>query len=637
MKYLLTLPVLFYSVFLYAEGLYDLSLKELNKVSIAGVHEEPISDTPAIVSVYYREDMQRLGLRSLREILSFIPGINARRGSIPNVNISIRGLHEDFNQKVLFLLDDVPYWISNNSDLPFLGIPSEAIERIEVIRGPGAVLYGSNASAGVIKIVTRKDKRNQIALLLDEQQTRNLSAIGNWQLNEHKFILAFETQRQDGYESELSDFDGENLVIGKHQRQEEVDSILLTYRHQGLEIMGHWFNSIVTGMNRVTPLEQPMIIEYQAYLLHLQYTWNDENYTAKLYSDYNRFYHTWTTFNDFSGTDTLSTGDDNGKQDYRFRLGSTLNYIFTPQLSLLLGLEAEERSASEAKVYDLHTGEYLESVMPEAKLNEYSVWAQLDKKWQAWRFVIGARLTDNELYGKKTTPRAAVVYSFDKSQALKLLYSTGFNSPNFRQTTLDIPPIIVGNPDLQPERVESWDLAYTFSDHHHLFTANVFYMQAKNFIEREAGTFINTDTLDVTGMEVDYQYKIETMAIMANAAWIVKKDDVEHRDEFNLKVPDYTLSLGQYYIWGSQQVGYAINHIGPMRFHTGDKRELSTYTTVNLNYQWQWPQWQWFVSAVNVLDEQVVYPDLGIASQSHQVSVQGEDGRFLQTGVKYQF
>ena len=81
--------------------LLSLSLKELLniKVSVASLNEEEISNTPAIVSRYSRDDLNRLGLHSLKELLSFIPGVLANDGTIGNTFISVRGLHEDFNQK----------------------------------------------------------------------------------------------------------------------------------------------------------------------------------------------------------------------------------------------------------------------------------------------------------------------------------------------------------------------------------------------------------------------------------------------------------------------------------------------------------------------------------------------------------
>lgn len=94
------------------EELFDLSIAELMEIpvsaSVASSREEPIVSTPAIVSIYRTDEMAELGLRTLRDILSFIPGFITQDGGNGNMPMMIRGLSEGFNKNVLFLLDDVP-------------------------------------------------------------------------------------------------------------------------------------------------------------------------------------------------------------------------------------------------------------------------------------------------------------------------------------------------------------------------------------------------------------------------------------------------------------------------------------------------------------------------------------------------
>ena len=102
---------------LQAEELLDLSLTELGNitVTVASTHEETIQKTPAIVSRYEMDDMAKMGLRTLKDVLSFVPGVVLNDIKSGPTSIMIRGVYEAYNQKVLFLVDDVPYWMPSHA------------------------------------------------------------------------------------------------------------------------------------------------------------------------------------------------------------------------------------------------------------------------------------------------------------------------------------------------------------------------------------------------------------------------------------------------------------------------------------------------------------------------------------------
>ncbi len=140
------------------DGLFSLSLEEVLalrlRVSVASTKPETITQTPAIVSTLTRQQMEKLGLTTLTDVLSFIPGFMVGKSLEGTATVMIRGVPV----KALLLLDGVPYREPGNNYEPFSGIAFQSIERIEAIRGPGAVIYGSNATAGVINIITRQDE-----------------------------------------------------------------------------------------------------------------------------------------------------------------------------------------------------------------------------------------------------------------------------------------------------------------------------------------------------------------------------------------------------------------------------------------------------------------------------------------------
>ena len=132
-------------------------------VVTASGFEQKLVDAPASVSVVTREDLQSKPFTSLADALRDIEGIDVGSGQDKNGNISItmRGLPSDYT---LVLIDgrrqsdigDIGPNNFGNSQFMYMP-PLEAIERIEVVRGPMSTLYGADAIGGVINIITRKE------------------------------------------------------------------------------------------------------------------------------------------------------------------------------------------------------------------------------------------------------------------------------------------------------------------------------------------------------------------------------------------------------------------------------------------------------------------------------------------------
>ncbi len=643
----------------YASGddlMENITLQDLLnlEVTVASSKAERISDTPAIVSSYSRDDMARLGLRNLKELLSFIPGFFVNDGFVANTYISIRGLHEDFNQKVLFLIDDVPHYITSHSQISFLGIPAEAIDHVEVIRGPGAVYYGSSASAGVVKVVTRKGEGSRIAVSAGSHGLRNSSGYVHYRFSDdHSFSISAEKQNDDGYDAEYRGFNSSSntrLVVDQ-ERLEEMQSILGRYQIGGFNLQAQVFESEKSGLIRIFPT-QPMYLSKEGYFVYGDNHWKGEKYDATLYGDYSRVYSEWLTLNDFGppGTNRIAKFSDNGSDNYRYRFGGRLNVQWSDNAEILVGAERELRSIGRLQNFDASTGEFNTNVIPATDRSENSLFAQIDMGVDQWRVLLGARYTDNDEYGGKLTPRAAVVYKISDSQSIKVLYAVGFNSPNFRQTDIALPGVLNGDKSLDPEVVSNFDIAYTWSKAGRFFVANIYRMSATDFIQRkddadgnpntsDGATFENGDDIDISGIEIDWQQAKENWRFLFNADYIYKEDSVSDRDAFNLKVPNYTISAGATYTIGGSTLGSSVRHVGAMRHSVGTYSRIGSYTLLNINYTLELlGKWELYASIKNVLGDDIRYPSLGLGQTPVvEVNTEGSSGRNVIAGVRFNF
>src|SRR5260221_10456294 len=110
---------------------------------------------PGIVTVLHGEELEDLGIETAWEALSLVPGIAPQRAVLGDPSVIVRGLQFPFSVKVL--IDGVS--LSRESagiNSIALQVPIQQIDRIEVIRGPGSVIYGDNAFLGLVNIITRR-------------------------------------------------------------------------------------------------------------------------------------------------------------------------------------------------------------------------------------------------------------------------------------------------------------------------------------------------------------------------------------------------------------------------------------------------------------------------------------------------
>jgi len=142
--------------------LTQMQLEDLLNVKVTSVskREEKLSRTAAAVFVIDQEDIRRSGAANLPDLLRMAPGVDVEQVDANAWAISIRGFNARYSNKVLVLIDGRTVYTPSVSGVFWeqLDLPLEDIERIEVIRGPGATVWGAKAVNGVISIITKSSK-----------------------------------------------------------------------------------------------------------------------------------------------------------------------------------------------------------------------------------------------------------------------------------------------------------------------------------------------------------------------------------------------------------------------------------------------------------------------------------------------
>jgi iron complex outermembrane recepter protein len=149
--------------------LSDISLDTLANTEITSVSRkaEKLSAAAAAVFVITHEDIRRSGLASIPELLRMVPGLTVAQIDASKWAITARGFDERLADKLLVLMDGRTVFdpLSSGVYWDVQDTMVEDIERIEVIRGPGATLWGANAVNGVVNIITKKAKDTQSGLV----------------------------------------------------------------------------------------------------------------------------------------------------------------------------------------------------------------------------------------------------------------------------------------------------------------------------------------------------------------------------------------------------------------------------------------------------------------------------------------
>jgi iron complex outermembrane recepter protein len=151
------------------QDLTKLDLEDLMKVEVISVskHDQTLSETAAAVFVISPEDIRHSGATNLPDLLRMVPGVYVAQINANTWAISIRGFNGRFSREVLVLVDGRTVYSPTFGGVfwDVLELPLTDLEKIEVVRGPGGSVWGTNAVNGVINIITKKASKTQGTLL----------------------------------------------------------------------------------------------------------------------------------------------------------------------------------------------------------------------------------------------------------------------------------------------------------------------------------------------------------------------------------------------------------------------------------------------------------------------------------------
>lgn len=429
-----------------AEDLQEFALEDM-VITASRVPTQKV-DTPADISVITKEEIADQNYASASDALRAIPGVNvlgsgAKGSSMGQDKILLNG-----DERVLVLVDGrrMNLGSSGNSSADWLP-PVNAIERIEVLKGGGSALYGTDAVGGVINVIMKKGSEigNHVTVK---------AAGGSWNAEQYAIsasgstdsglglIVSATKERRGEYKfknangkSQLlknSGYDDTGVIVKLDQKVGEDNRIGVNFEHinaEGGSPFGYSGFGNTDSHKRISNN------------VALRYDWNessDERGYVQVYKNYQHAH--------FRSPDA---GNQSNFTDSTMGIEAQQNFKFSDTDELTVGLEYYKTTVDNAALY-----------AGKRDINNKAIFAE--NRWEfapSWQLNAGLRYDHHSKYGSEFTPKVALNKKFDENSNAYLSWGRVFNAPTTDDLYWYQPGWgMFGNPDLKAEKGNVWTL-----------------------------------------------------------------------------------------------------------------------------------------------------------------------------------
>ncbi|WP_333875633.1 TonB-dependent receptor plug domain-containing protein [Methylobacter sp.] len=611
-------------------------------VTIATGTPKTVSQSAAVTSVITAEQIKSMGATELHEVLETVPGMHGSlQRSTYDYNYSVRGIQNATNSQLLILLN------GTRITTPFRGtlmsgmeLPVEAIQRVEVIRGPGSALYGADAFAGVINIITKKAadiNGSKVGVRAGEWDTQSAwgqhgAKWAGWDVG-----TSLQYQHTGGDDGRVLNADAQTIkdnAFGTHASHapgamptgyETLNGHLaLQRKHWDI---GFWGFNEINGGTRAgvnTTLDPNGTTNGEQYLGDVRFStedwfkdWELMAHLSYLQADFNAKFQVFpdnaslpvTVIGNIDNTlDPLvprvlfPNGVNNSlgrvEKIPSIELSSLYQGWNNHRLLLSSGFRYEEITTSESRNFgygmplapvvngaliDLTGTQYV--YLPDTHRSIGS--AVVQDEWQFadnWQLTAGVRYDHYSDFGGTINPRAALVWDINQQLTSKVLYGKAFRAPNFSEQGNQNNPVIVGNKELKPETINTVEWAFDYRPFSTLRTAaNLYYYEIENLIAIPQGTvtFQNSGNQNGYGTELEWNWQAtEQWNVIGNYAWQNARNSTGNSRITGVPEHHVYMAVGWQFLpqW---QLQPQINWVGGRTTAPGDTRPLKDYETID--------------------------------------------------------
>lgn len=470
---------------------FKMSLQELLNMEIttAGKKKEKIADIPASVILLTREDIETAGFQNLQEILESIPGLYVVDDYLAT-QVGVRGFLSFYpNRNMVFLVNGIPQrddYLSNYF-LEFFPVPVEAIDQVEVVRGPMSVVYGAGAFFGVVNIITdqptKTDSSNMVTASLGSENTKKLFARASGKSGDYRYVLnvshfttdglnvpmdkigdppypVLTTENQLEFKESFFNFSGDLKDFSLNvQYSEKPKGIMLLLRPYGEGTEGVWKSMRINlgykkRFSKVIKLETKLV--YFSNTWDLEYEWLFDNFygdqhvsSASLNAELSLFIDPSPKLAITLGMYYINIFDVTLDWDIpAVGLNRDIDHLADGESIVTKSLFAQVKYELSDK-FQLVAGMLVEQTPP------YTLEKQLGDN------TFGNTVVTRATYSRTKAvfiPRLALIYSLNENNIFKFLYGKAFDRPSFFLNR-----DLLYNPNLsplEPETIQTLEVNY---------------------------------------------------------------------------------------------------------------------------------------------------------------------------------
>ena len=541
-------------------------------ISIATGSAQPISRAPAVATVITAKDIKKIGATDIDEALETVPGLHVSRRAAGYLPVyTFRGVFDQNNPQVLVLVNGISInnlFVGDRSQV-WGGMPVESISRIEVIRGPGSAVYGADAFAGVINIITKEASEIdgfEFGSRLGSFDTQDAWALYGGEVGGFDVAFSAEFRDTDGHDEDVNvdaaTIQGTSLAPGSvntgTQNFDTRLSIAKNYWKFRAGLQNRQNNE--TGAGIAEALDPNGELESDRWNADLTYhnpTFRDNlDLTAQIsYLDTSQeVSEDLLLFPPGSFLPGPVGPFPNGiignpevwERHWRYSLTGLFSGIDNHLIRSGIGYTHQEiyKVEEENNFSPLGFGVLTDVsdtpfvFLPEKHRN--NSFAFLQDVWQIsndWELTAGLRYDDYNDFGDTWNPRLALVWAARHDLTAKLLYGEAFRAPSFAEFRNQNNPVALGNSDLDPEEMETIELAFDYRPKDNLrLGLNLFSYEWDDIIRfTDSGggtqTAQNIGSQDGYGFEFEFDWKVSrTLNILGNFAHQQSEDNSTDED-----------------------------------------------------------------------------------------------------------
>jgi iron complex outermembrane receptor protein len=517
-----------------AEVENELSLQDMLNVTIetASKRKQSISDAPSIVSVLSRKDIEKLGASSLVDALKFVPGVEVSMGIDGSWRVSIRGVRKDGN--LLLLINGLSANDFYDGRATF-DLPTAFIEKVEIVRGTGSPLFGSNAIAGIINVFTLKGKNyaqggagTHNTFQLDGGHTTavsggELSVLGGYHTTDGANVDPYSRLENPGWDAAETNRWLKDFYLNSQYGQGAFQASLWALRRN----RGPW-----VGPRYIVADETEL--RESSYRLDASYAFEPTDgvkILPRVYVSYNaRDLDSQELPAGYTSSSSPVFVDGAwAKEDYSGTVvGSEtqLTYKVSDSFNILAGLVLEKLSLND---YSLERN-FVAGESPYYQ-GEFGNWDGITLEQDGRTRTISGLFNENTLslesisvsagfrydnysdFGSSLNPRSAVIYKPWEAMVVKAIYGQTFRAPTFKELydkTDSSAFGTLGNTDLKPEVAQSTELSMELNFQSFIAKGNLYFNTTDDLIAAYdpqgtggPGRYENTGTLKNRGFELE--------------------------------------------------------------------------------------------------------------------------------------